>query len=81
MTTEKKCVVAEQVCEVIIGAGVGAVLNNHLAKNDYNAINKVAITLAAGIFTWSATRGFAKKFFKFCDDMFDTEFGDLTDKL
>lgn len=73
--TMKKCVMAEQVCEVLIG-GASAIILNKTVTPKCNGLETIVVTLGSGVLGWMVGRGFAKKFYKFCDDTFDTEFED-----
>lgn len=71
--TMKKCVVAEQVCEVLIG-GASAIILNKTVIPKCNGLETIVVGLGGSVLGWMVGRGFAKQFYKFCDATFDTEF-------
>lgn len=71
--TMKKCVIAEQVCEGLIGGAIAIVLGKTVIPK-CDGFEATVVTLGTGALGWMVGRGFAKKFYKFCDDTFDTEF-------
>lgn len=81
MTTETKCVVAEQVCEGLMGLAAGTVVANYIIKHDCNAVEATVLTLGAMIAQWSVGRAFGKQFYKFCDNTFDTDFKDVIERM
>ena len=78
--TEKKCIMAEQVCEVLIGGAAGIVVSNYIFPK-CNKSEKVIVTLGSMVTGWAAGRAFAKTFYKFCDVKFGTDFKEIYDKL
>lgn len=81
MTTEKKCMIAEQVGEVFIGAAIGTVVANNVIPKCDTAVQKIAVTVGSAIGGWIAGRVWAKHWFKFCDSTFGTDFKDTTEQL
>lgn len=73
--TMKKCVIAEQVCEVLIG-GASAIILNKTVTPKCNGLETIVVGLGSSVLGCMVGRSFAKKFYKFCDDTFDTEFED-----
>lgn len=81
MDTMKKCVVAEQVCELLIGGALGVVMTNNVMPKCTNGAEKLLVLAGTCVGAWAAGRGFAKKFYSFCDAQFGTDFGDETYNL
>ena len=81
MTTETKCVVAETVCEGLMGLAAGTVIANYAIKHDCNAVETTVLTLGAMVVQWSVGRAFAKQFYKYCDNSFGTDFKDVIEQL
>lgn len=81
MTIEKKCEIAEQVCEFTLGAAIGIVTTGCVLPKCKNGLEKAVVMLGTGIGGWMIGRSFAKQFYKFCDVVFDTDFSDITDVL
>lgn len=73
--TMKKCVIAEQVCEGLIGGAIGVVLCKTVIPK-CNGFEATVVALGTGALGWMIGRDFAKKFYKFCDNTFETEFED-----
>lgn len=71
-----KCVVAEQICELLIGGAIGIGVSKTVMPK-CNIAEKVVVTLGSALVTYMIGNAFGKKFYKFCDTTFDTEFGDL----
>lgn len=79
--TEKTCVVVEQVCEAVIGGAIGIILARTVFPKCNDDVEKIVVTLGAGVASFFAGRSFANKFFKYCDDYHETDFSDVIDKL
>lgn len=80
MNTEEKCIIASRVCEGIIGYTAGVVIRETVIPK-CGPLEKVIVTAGTSIAAWTAARYFGKTFFKWCDDVFDTDFGDIVDGL
>lgn len=78
--TEKKCMVVEQVCEAVIGGAIGIILETTVFPK-CNDVEKIVVTLGAGVAGFFAGRAFAKKFYKYCDDFHGTDFSDVIETL
>ena len=81
MDVYKKCNIAEQVGEAILGASIGLILTNNLFPKCSNNVEKIVLTAGAGIGGWIAGRVWAKHFYKFCDETFDTNYDEITKRL
>ena len=80
MTKEKKCYYAEMIGEALMGAAVATCINKTVMPK-CNGCEKIAVTLGAAVGGWMIGRSFAKTFYKFCDEVFDTDFSDTIEKL
>ena len=81
MDVYKKCNIAEQVGEVILGGAIGLLVTNNLYPKCSNNFEKVVIMAGAGIGGWIAGRVWAKHFYKFCDETFDTNYEEEIKRL
>ena len=81
MNVYKKCEIAEQVGEVLMGGAMGLLLTNHVYPKCENNLEKIVITLGAGVGGWVAGRVWAKHFYKFCDVAFDTDHEEIIKHL
>lgn len=72
MTTREKCMIAEQVGEVLLGAAGGIILKNTVLTK-CNKCEQVFVTLGSAVGMWVLGRAFGKTFYRFCDDTFNTE--------
>ena len=81
MTTETKCIIAEQVCEGLMGMAAGTVVANYAKNHNCNAIETIGLSLGAMVAQWSVGRAFGKQFYKFCDGTFGTDFKDVIEKM
>jgi len=80
MDKETKCVLAEAACELVLGAAIGVGLNKFvLPKCD--PVEKVVVTAGTCVGSWMLGRGFCKQFYKFCDGVFGTDFGDVIEQM
>ena len=78
-TKEKRCVVAEQICEALIGGAIGVVVSNNVLPKCNNIVEKTIVVLGTGVAGFALGRKFAKGFYKYCDAQFGTELGDVID--
>lgn len=74
MDKHVQCMIAEKIGEGLIGYAIGTALTKTILSK-CNTTEKVFVTLGGTVLAWTAGRAFAKTFFKFCDNQFDTEFG------
>lgn len=81
MKKETKCKIGEVVGEVVLGLAVGVVTDNIVYPKCNNKIEKIAVTLGTGVGSWMLGRAWAKTYYKFCDEVFDTDFEDVIDAL
>lgn len=72
----KKYVVAEQVCEVLIGGAMGIVLCKTVIPK-CNTIESIVVAAGSGLVSGLVGREFAKKFYKFCDSVHGTNFDEM----
>lgn len=75
MDKQVACIAAEFVCEAFIGGALGIGVNK-LVVPHCNKAEKAVVTVGTSILGWAIGREFAKKFYKFCDAKFDTEFNE-----
>ena len=75
MDKHVKCLVAEQIGEVLIGSTIAIGLNKTVIPH-CNTAEKVVVAMGAAVGGWMVGRAFGKKFFNWCDDVFDTEFNE-----
>ena len=80
MNKEIKCFIAEQVGEVFL-AGATFIALKKTVFPKCSTGEQLVVTLGSTIGVWAVSRSVAKKWFKFCDDMFDTEFDDIIKSL
>ena len=73
MELKKKCQIAEQVGEFVLGCAIGACISKNVLPN-CNGIEKIFVSAGAGVCSWMAGKTFAKHFYKFCDDTFGADF-------
>lgn len=76
MDTEKKLVIAEQVCEFAIGFVVGGIINAVAQPKGF--VNKTLTLIGSSAIAFVAGRAFNKEFVDVCDQVFDV---DLSDKF
>ena len=80
MDKEAKCVLAEQVGEVFIGATIATCVEKVVFPH-CNPAEKLVVGVGTMIGSWMVGRAWAKQFYKFCDAAFDTDFEDVTEQL
>lgn len=80
MTTKDKCVVAELVGEVLLGGAIATCLNKTVIDK-CDKSEKTLVVLGGLVGSFTVGRAFAKTFYKFCDEVFDTDFSYEIDNL
>lgn len=81
MEKEVKCLLAEQVGEVILGGSLALILDKTVLPKCDNGAEKLLVTAGGMIGGWMLGREWAKKWYKFCDSAFDTDFEDVYEDL
>ena len=76
MDTEKKLVIAEQVCEFAIGFVVGVIVQGAVQPKGF--VNKTLTFIGSSALAFVAGRVFNKEFVDVCDKVLDV---DLSDKF
>ena len=81
MEKETKCMIGEQIGEVIIGGSMGIITKNMILPHCDTVCEKIIVSLGAGLGGFVIGRKWAKQWFKFCDATFDTDFEDVCETL
>ena len=81
MEKETKCMLAEQVGEVIIGGSLAVIIGKTVLPKCDNGFEKLVVSAGGAIGGWMLGREWAKKWLKFCDTAFDTDFEDVYEDL
>ena len=73
MKKHTACIIGEQIGEGLIGASIATVLNKTVLPK-CNTKEGIVVLAGAAVGTWALSRNFAKTYFKWCDQVFGTEF-------
>lgn len=73
MNVKTKCVIAENIGEALIGGAVGICLNKTIIPK-CNKFETLVVIGGAAIGAGIVGNKFGKGFYKFCNDVFDTDF-------
>ena len=81
MEKETKCVIGEQIGEVLIGGAIAIVVDKTIFPKLDGFRDEFIVTAGTIVGTWMIGRAWAKSWFKFCDAVFDTDFEDVYEML
>lgn len=81
MEKETKCMIGEQVGEALIGGAMSVVITKTIFPKLNGFGEKFVVTAGSGVGAWIIGRAWAKSWFKFCDQVFDTDFEDVYEKM
>ena len=75
MKKETKCLIAEFVGEAFMGTAIATVLTKFVYSK-CDKVEKIMVTVGTLPVSWMLGRAWAKKWLKFCNETFDTNFDD-----
>lgn len=81
MEKEVKCMIGEQIGEVLIGGAIAVIVDKTVFPKLDKVGEKLIVSAGACVAAWMIGREWAKKWFKFCDVTCDTDFEDVYEAL
>ena len=81
MEKETKCMIGEQIGEVLIGGAMAVIINKTIFPKLDGFGDKLIVTAGTSVGAWMIGRAWAKSWLKFCDQAFDTDFEDVYEEM
>ena len=80
MKKEIGCIIVTYTMEALMGVAIGVVIKNNVYPK-CTSVEKALVLVGTCVGSWMLGREFDKRFLKWCDNVFDTDFKEVIDAL